>query len=265
MDARRRHDPPREREDAAQIELAEVEAATRIRARYLRAIENEEWDVLPGERLHPRLHPHLRGLSSASTESAWPRSTGAGVGADTAWANGCRGSTRCERAAVEADARPRLAPRATGAARRRLACWSRSLIVVGLSTAVAKALSGPATATAARRQRSQAESTVRAAAPPPSRSRALSLRPHRHRRSLGLPARRRRPSRWSTARSSIAGAEAGPFRSGSFTVSFGNGEVSMMVDGQAGEHSRDVQPGRVLDRRRGRLRELSEGERPTCT
>jgi cytoskeletal protein RodZ len=30
------------------IDMAEVEARTKIRARYLRAIENEEWDVLPG-------------------------------------------------------------------------------------------------------------------------------------------------------------------------------------------------------------------------
>ena len=45
-----------------------------------------------------------------------------------------------------------------------------------------------------------------------------------------------------------AGAEEGPFRSGSFTVSFGNGEVSMKIDGQAGEHPGDIQPGRVLDR-----------------
>src|ERR1700756_887913 len=30
------------------VELSEVEAATRIRFRYLRAIEDEEWDVLPG-------------------------------------------------------------------------------------------------------------------------------------------------------------------------------------------------------------------------
>ena len=30
------------------IDLSEVEAATKIRARYLRAIENEEWEVLPG-------------------------------------------------------------------------------------------------------------------------------------------------------------------------------------------------------------------------
>ncbi|HEY5816206.1 MAG TPA: helix-turn-helix domain-containing protein, partial [Solirubrobacterales bacterium] len=30
------------------IELSEVEAAIKIRVRYLLAIENEEWDVLPG-------------------------------------------------------------------------------------------------------------------------------------------------------------------------------------------------------------------------
>jgi cytoskeletal protein RodZ len=28
--------------------MAEVEASTKIRAKYLRAIENEEWDLLPG-------------------------------------------------------------------------------------------------------------------------------------------------------------------------------------------------------------------------
>jgi transcriptional regulator with XRE-family HTH domain len=30
------------------IDIAEVEAATKVRAKYLRALENEEWDVLPG-------------------------------------------------------------------------------------------------------------------------------------------------------------------------------------------------------------------------
>lgn len=32
----------------ARIDLSEIEAQTKIRARYLRALENEEWDVLPG-------------------------------------------------------------------------------------------------------------------------------------------------------------------------------------------------------------------------
>src|ERR671920_27772 len=30
------------------IDITEVEQATKIRAKYLRAIENEEWDLLPG-------------------------------------------------------------------------------------------------------------------------------------------------------------------------------------------------------------------------
>lgn len=38
----------REARMRARIEISEVEAATKIRAKYLRAIENEEWDQLPG-------------------------------------------------------------------------------------------------------------------------------------------------------------------------------------------------------------------------
>ena len=51
------------------------------------------------------------------------------------------------------------------------------------------------------------------------------------RRSLGLPARRRGNS-LVNGQILEAGAEEGPFRSGSFTVSFGNGEVSMLIDGR---------------------------------
>lgn len=32
----------------ARIDISEVEASTKIRAKYLRALENEEWDLLPG-------------------------------------------------------------------------------------------------------------------------------------------------------------------------------------------------------------------------
>src|SRR5581483_8795954 len=38
----------REARMRARIDITEVESATKIRARYLRAIENEEWDALPG-------------------------------------------------------------------------------------------------------------------------------------------------------------------------------------------------------------------------
>ena len=32
----------------ARIDVSEIEAQTKIRAKYLRALENEEWDLLPG-------------------------------------------------------------------------------------------------------------------------------------------------------------------------------------------------------------------------
>ena len=38
----------REARIRARIDISEVEARTKIRAKYLRAIENEEWDLLPG-------------------------------------------------------------------------------------------------------------------------------------------------------------------------------------------------------------------------
>src|SRR5919112_775824 len=38
----------RETRMRARIDITEVETATKIRAKYLRALENEEWDLLPG-------------------------------------------------------------------------------------------------------------------------------------------------------------------------------------------------------------------------
>src|SRR3954453_7333825 len=38
----------REKRMRERIDITEVESATKIRAKYLRALENEEWDLLPG-------------------------------------------------------------------------------------------------------------------------------------------------------------------------------------------------------------------------
>src|SRR3979409_2562041 len=38
----------REARMRARIDVSDVEAETKIRAKYLRALENEEWDLLPG-------------------------------------------------------------------------------------------------------------------------------------------------------------------------------------------------------------------------
>src|SRR5918997_1055099 len=41
-------EPLREARMRRRIDMAEGEAATKIRAKYLRALESEEWDLLPG-------------------------------------------------------------------------------------------------------------------------------------------------------------------------------------------------------------------------
>ena len=40
----------REARMRARIDVSEIEAQTKIRAKYLRALENEEWSLLPGRR-----------------------------------------------------------------------------------------------------------------------------------------------------------------------------------------------------------------------
>jgi hypothetical protein len=61
------------------------------------------------------------------------------------------------------------------------------------------------------------------------------------------------------------GAEEGPFRSGSFTVSFGNGEVSMLIDGREAQIPATSSPIGYLIDSSGGLTQLDEAERPSCT
>jgi hypothetical protein len=61
------------------------------------------------------------------------------------------------------------------------------------------------------------------------------------------------------------GEVEGPFRSGSFTLSLGNGAVSVNVDGRRVDIPQTSSPiGFAIDSGRS-LRELPEAERPTCT
>ena len=52
------------------IDMTEVEAATKIRAKYLRALENEEWDLLPGSHVRQDVPAHLRGVPGARSADA---------------------------------------------------------------------------------------------------------------------------------------------------------------------------------------------------
>lgn len=237
------------------IELAEVEAATRIRARFLRAIEADEWDVLPGEtyaRGFIRAYAAYLGLDGGDLAERHRRE----VGAD-----------RPGEALLGADPfHPRIAkpPRRRIGSRTLAAAVSAVLIavlvVIGLSGGDEGVPSPPESPEAPARQAANPAPTGPEAQP---RS-ALALRLTATDEvwvclldASGQPL--------VEGQILAAGAEAGPFRSGSFTVSLGNGEVAMTVNGREASIPSTPSPIGYTIGTRGTLRQLSDGERPTCT
>jgi cytoskeleton protein RodZ len=245
----------REARNRRNVELSEVEAATRIRLRYLRAIESEEWDVLPGgvyTRGFIRTYASFLGLDGdrlaedyRENVEKWSRP--AAEPAEPAARLDSFGPSRWRLGAV---------PIAAGAVLAVLAVAAIALVAFpngGGGGGVAPTPSPPV------------GKAQRELAPEPS--------PRRSGVSMRLAAS---AEVWVCLLDAEgvtlvdgqileAGAEAGPFRSGSFTVSFGNGEVSMRIDGREAEIPATSSPiGYSIDPS-GTLTELDEAERPTCT
>ncbi len=246
----------RDARDRRELDLAEVEASTKIRARFLRALEEEDWEVLPGEtyaRAFIRTYGDFLGLDGAEL-AARHRRDAAGTG----------GESQLPR--VEPDP---IAPAGGGSRRRpapspRLAAAAVTIGLVAVAIAVGVTSGGPPEpprhddrGTGA--QRAGRERAQEAAKPP-----GMSLRLTATAEvwvclldSAGEPL--------VDGQILISGSAAGPFRSGSFTVSFGNGEVSMTVNGQQASIPATSSPIGYSIRGGGELRELPAGERPTCT
>ncbi|MBW8059450.1 MAG: hypothetical protein FVQ78_03785 [Solirubrobacterales bacterium] len=242
----------REARNRRKVELSEVEATIKIRARYLRAMENEEWGALPGgayARSFVRTYASYLGLDSERLADEVRRSLESPGG---------------ERA-------PRVEPIVTGGPRRagpRLSrrAWA-AIVSIGLvALLVGVGLVGggddgsSAPAPVAKQDRGD-----RAEA----RSGAVTTQP-------GVAVRLAASGEvWvclldADSRPLIdgqvlaPGAEAGPFRSEGFTVSFGNGEVSMLIDGREAEIAATSSPvGYAIDAG-GELQPLTETERPIC-
>jgi helix-turn-helix protein len=239
-----------------EIDLTEVEAATRIRGRFLRAIEDEEWDVLPGgvyTRGFIRTYASFLGLDGERLAEDYRREV--------------EGGSPAAEATPVVDSPP---PR-----RRRRFRGGRLPAVAGIATVAAlgavavfafpggdgsqEPASGPS-GTAA-----NAPARPETATPSGSRRTAAGV-------SLQLTATAEvwvcvigaGGRRLVDGQILEAGAAAGPFRSDSFTVSFGNGEVTMLIDGERAQIPATSNPiGYSVDPS-GALARLSEAERPTC-
>ena len=237
------------------VELAEVEARIRIRTRFLRALEEGEWEALPGEaytRGFIRAYAGYLGLDGEQLAERHRREVGAErpgealLGSDPA------------RVRPERPRRLRRPPRA--AALLAAGALVAALVVIGLSGG------GDREAPRGRRDASPAPAQP-VGSPPPSRPRAapgLSLR-LTARAEVWVCLLDGEGRRLIRGEILAPGAEAGPFRSGSFTVSLGNGEVSMTVNGRQASIPATPSPIAYVVGPGGATRELPAGERPTCT
>lgn len=241
----------REARNRRQLDLTEVEAAIKIRLRYLRAIENEDWDVLPGgayTRAFIRTYAGYLGLDGDRLADEYRRVT--------AQPSGERAPQRVE--PVQTGAQPR-----DRRFRTRLLVALAVVGVAGVLVAVGLVSGnggGSSTPAGTKRQKKQGKSKERpkAAAKP-----GVSL-------SLLATAEVWVCMLDDAEKPLVDGAilepgeEAGPFRSRSFAIALGNGEAKLSVNGREVDTPSSNSPvGYAVDSS-GKLTPLEEGERPSC-
>jgi hypothetical protein len=239
-----------------EIELSEVEAATRIRRRFLHAIEREEWDALPGgvyTRGFIRTYANFLGLDGDRLADDYRHEVE---------------DARRPEAAVAASA-PQLAPDAGPRVSRLPLVLAVGGVILVAAVAILAIPGGegrnganrsPAARHASRQAGARGERPASAERPVEGVSMRLVAEAEVWVCLLGAGGRR-----LVDGQILEAGSAAGPFHSDSFTVSFGNGEVTMTIDGEKAEIPVTSSPiGYSIDSS-GALTELSEAERPTCT
>lgn len=238
----------RDARNRRKVELSEAESATKIRMRYLRAMENEQWDVLPGgaySRAFIRTYASYLGLDGERLADDYRRQAEPG----------------------QAERAPRV--QATGSveqsrsSRRGLGiALALGVLLVGLLVGIGLAGDGEDTPapepSAPNAQSGQTQQGLQEA-----EARAITV-------MLAAEA-----EVWTCLVNGggeelvdgeimLPGEERGPFNASSFMAAFGNGEVKIMVDGEAAYLPPSSSPvGYRIEPGEG-LSELPEGERPSC-
>lgn len=241
----------REARNRRKVDLSEVEETTKIRLRYLRAIENEDWDVLPGDAYawgFIRTYASYLGLDGDRLADEYRRST-VPAGERVPRVEPAGGSRRIRAA-------PRIPARVTAAI--VVAGLIVALVVIGLSGG---GEGGAPTPIPTPKRNGRAVGDGPQITPPKTRV-ALRLAATAEVWVCLLDADGHRLIDGQVLE---AGAEEGPFRSRGFTVSLGNGEVTMRVDGKEAEVPATSSPIGYRIGAGGVLRKLTEAERPSCT
>lgn len=237
------------------IELSTVEAATRIRLRYLSAIENEEWDVLPGgvyTRGFIRTYAAFLGLDGERLVEDYRESV-------ERWHRGPAEGAR-QGGPVESGGPSRWpsVPLAALAVLAVIAVAALAILAIPDGGGGGSGGTSPPGPPRPEANRNDAEPQT----PPPGPGVAVKLTASAE---VWVCVLNGSGKALVDGQILQAGAEEGPFRSGSFTVSFGNGEVEMQIDGRAVEIPATSSPIGYAIAPSGDLTELGEAERPSCT
>jgi cytoskeleton protein RodZ len=252
----------REARNRRKIDLEEVEAATRIRVRYLRAIENEEWEVLPGgvyTRGFIRTYAAYLGLDGERLAEDYRRSV-EGAGSERSVAS--EPAAPAGPAAPRPPRSPRELPRAGWIA--VAAVLAIAVLAITLLPGSGDGGGGESSVAGKASQQQNRDGANRQVSESQAAARGVSMRLAAS-AEVWVCVLDAKGEHLVDGQILEAGAAAGPFRSGSFTVSFGNGGVSMLIDGKEAEIPATSSPiGYTIDSS-GELSQLSESERPTCT
>jgi cytoskeleton protein RodZ len=241
------------------IDITEVEAATKIRAKYLRALENEEWDLLPGPtfvKTFLRTYADYLGLDARNLVEEY-------------------------RARYERPSAQELTPFGTSIGARRarprrpiLAPWMAVLagIVVLLGALWllgnwggdegdgGDEVSATSTPNATPAPSDEGEKKKRKQTPAKKTVVRLQIQPTGP-VSVCLENAAGEPLIQNITLQANEDTET--FRSKRFTMSFGTGEAVMRIDGKAYQVSDDAPVGYQV-RAGGKPKALPEAERPTC-
>jgi Helix-turn-helix domain len=239
------------------VELSEVEAATKIRRRYLNAIENEAWDVLPGPAYAAgfvRAYADYLGLDGARMAAECPLQPSPPLPGGEARRGPRRRVPPAVAVTIGLVAVIGLVGLlwGGGGGGDGGAVSSRSGDAVGGGAPVSAQGSGGGSGAPSARHVSETNGGPMELSLTTTAELWVCLLGEDGEPlvdGLVLP----------------SGAEEGPFRSGSFTVSFGNGEVEMRIDGRDSEIPESASPLGYEVGPGGDLSPLSESERPTCT
>jgi cytoskeleton protein RodZ len=243
----------RDARNRRKLDLSEVEAAIKIRPRYLRALENEEWDVLPGgayTRGFIRTYAAYLGLDGERLADEYRHAT--------APPGGERAPQRVE--PVPTGAR-RRGPRISGRMVAGLVVLGLVALLVGIGLAGGNGGDSSAPGPEAKRSGKEHGQGEGGATPVAKPGVAVRLAATAEVWVCLLDAAE---EPLVDGQILAAGEEAGPFRSRRFTIALGNGSVTMRIDGKPAEVEPSNSPiGYTVDSK-GELTVLEEGERPSC-